>query len=162
MTFKIGDEVIVADSLEYMSAIVVPEAPEKEGHTFNGWGEVADSVPASDLTYEGSYSVNSYLLTYMVDGETVQSDSIAYGTAITALTEPTKESYTFLGWIGDTYEAMPAHDVTYIANIDDAINNLMIDNGQLTIYDLQGRKVLNTENLKRGIYIINGKKVVIK
>ena len=28
-----------------------------------------------------------------------------------------------------------------------------------TIYDLQGRKVLNTEKLKGGIYIVNGRKV---
>ena len=31
-----------------------------------------------------------------------------------------------------------------------------------TIYDLQGRKVLNTENLKGGVYIINGKRVLIQ
>ena len=30
------------------------------------------------------------------------------------------------------------------------------------IYDLTGRKVLNVENLKGGVYIVNGKKVVIK
>ena len=30
------------------------------------------------------------------------------------------------------------------------------------IYDLQGRKVLDTENLKGGVYIVNGKKVVMK
>lgn len=40
--------------------------------------------------------------------------------------------------------------------------------GQLTIqkseiiYDLQGRRVLNTENLKAGIYIVNGRKLVVK
>ena len=41
---------------------------------------------------------------------------------------------------------------------------LSTGNGQLTteIYDLTGRKVQNTETLKGGIYIINGKKVVIK
>ena len=36
-----------------------------------------------------------------------------------------------------------------------------MDKGQLTIYDLQGRKVTDTENLKGGVYIINGRKVVI-
>ena len=30
------------------------------------------------------------------------------------------------------------------------------------IYDLQGRRVLKTENLKGGIYIVDGKKVIIK
>ena len=111
VTFKIGNEVIASDSLEYQSAIVAPEAPEKEGYTFSGWGEVADSVPAHDLTYEGSYSVNAYVLTYVVDGEIVKSDSIAYGTAITLLKEPTKEGYTFSEW-SEVPETMPANDVT--------------------------------------------------
>ena len=111
VTFKIGDDVIAADSLEYGDAIVVPDAPVKEGHTFNGWGDVAKAVPASDLSYEGYYSVNSYLLTYIVDGDTIQTDSVAYGTAITPIEEPTKEGYTFSGW-GEIPETMPANDVT--------------------------------------------------
>ena len=41
---------------------------------------------------------------------------------------------------------------------------LSIVNGQQTteIYDLTGRKVLNVENLKGGVYIVNGRKVVVK
>ena len=57
---------------------------------------------------------------------------------------------------------MPAHDVTYTANIESGINQLVLDNGQLTIYDLMGRKVTDTENLKGGIYIVNGRKVVVE
>ncbi len=72
-----------------------------------------------------------------------------------------EEGYTFLGWIGETYATMPAHDVAYTANIDDGIGQLTIDSGQMTIYDLTGRRVLYTENLKGGIYIINGKKVLV-
>ena len=51
--------------------------------------------------------------------------------------------------------------MTYTANIDNGIGTLTIDYSQLNIYDLTGRKVTDTENLKGGIYIINGKKVVI-
>ena len=111
VTFKIGDEVISSESLEYGANIVVPEAPEKKGHTFNGWGKVAKTMPASDLTYEGSYSVNSYLLTYMVDGEIVQSDSIAYGTKLVTPKAPTKEGHTFSGW-SEVIKEMPAEDTT--------------------------------------------------
>ena len=53
-----GDEVVASDSLEYGASIVTPEAPEKEGYTFNGWGEVAATVPVDGATYEGSYTVN--------------------------------------------------------------------------------------------------------
>lgn len=111
VTFKIGDEVISSESLEYGANIVVPVVPEKKGHSFNGWGEVAKTVPASDLTYEGSYSVNSYLLTYTVDGEIVQSDSIAYGTKLVTPKAPTKEGHTFSGW-GKVPATMPAEDTT--------------------------------------------------
>ena len=111
ITFKIGDEVVAADSLEYKSAIVAPEAPEKEGCTFNGWGVVADSVPAHDLTYEGSYSINSYTLTYVVDGEAVLTLPIVYGATIPLLKVPEKEGYTFSGW-SEAPAVMPAKDVT--------------------------------------------------
>lgn len=42
------------------------------------------------------------------------------------------------------------------------IDQLTIGKSQLTIYDLKGRKVTDTESLKGGIYIVNGKKVVIE
>ncbi len=160
VTFKIGDEVIASDSLEYGATIVAPEVPEKEGHTFNGWGEVAETVPASDVTYEGMYTVNIYKVYYYVDEELVHTAEVAYGEPIPEyIYEPAEEGYTFLGWIGETYATMPAHDVTYTANIDNGIGTLTIDCSQLNIYDLTGRKVADT--LKGGIYIINGKKVVI-
>ena len=163
VTFKIGDEVIASYSLEYGAAIVIPEAPEKEGHTFNGWGEVAETVPAGDVTYEGTYTVNIYKVYYYVGEELVHTAEVAYGEAIPEYVyESAEEGYTFLGWVGETYTTMPAHDVTYTANIDDAIGHLTIDHGELTIYDLAGRKVTDTENLRSGIYIINGRKVIVK
>ena len=165
VTFKIGDEVIASDSLEYGAAIVAPEAPEKEGYTFNGWGEVAETVPADDVTYEGAYSVNTYKVYYYVGEELVHTAEVAYGDTIPEYVyELTEEGYTFLGWIGDTYETMPAHDVIYMANIDNGIEQLAIDKSQLTIYDLSGRK-LNVDDIKdlaKGVYIVNGIKVMIK
>ena len=163
VTFKIDDEVMVADSLEYGAIIVAPEAPEREGHTFNGWGEVAETVPAGDVTYDGSYTVNIYKVYYYVGEELVHSAEVAYGEAIPEyIYEPTGEGDIFEGWVGETYETMPAHDVAYVANITNGIDQLTMDNGQWTIYDLTGRKVTSTENLKGGIYIVNGRKVVIK
>ena len=123
VTFKIDDTVIASDSLEYGASIVAPEAPEKEGHTFNGWDEVIETVPANDVTIEGSYSVNSYLLTYTVDGDIVQSDSVVYGTTITLLDEPIKEGHTFSGW-SEVPNTMPANDVTISGTF--AINKYLV------------------------------------
>jgi len=111
VSFKIGDEVVASESLEYGANIVAPEAPEKVGYTFNGWGEVAETVPAYDVTFEGSYSINSYTLTYVVDGEVVLTLPILYGGSIPSLKEPTKEGHTFSGW-SEVPETMPAEDVT--------------------------------------------------
>lgn len=165
VTFKIGDEVIFSESMAYGTEIVAPEAPEKEGYTFDGWGEVAATVPASDVTYEGTYTVNVYNVYYYVGDELVHTAEVAYGEIIPEYVyEPTTEGDEFLGWIGDTYETMPAHDVTYTANICSDINAMSTDKGQQTIviYDITGRKVTDTKNLKGGIYIINGRKVMIK
>lgn len=42
------------------------------------------------------------------------------------------------------------------------INSINADKEGLEIYNLQGIRVTNTENMPAGIYIVNGKKVVIK
>jgi hypothetical protein len=46
---------------------------------------------------------------------------------------------------------MPAHDVTYIANIESAILYINGDMSEYQIYDLNGRKIENAKNLKSGV-----------
>ena len=225
LTFIVDGEIMQNESVQYGSAIVAPEPPVKEGHTFSGWSEVPETMPASDVTVTGSFSINTYVVTFMVDGVVVSSKTLEYGAAITAPTMPEREGYTFsgwsnvdatvpagdvtyhatytantynvyyfvgatlvhiaevaygetipeyiyeptiegdvfMGWIGEAYDTMPAHDVTYTANIMNGIENSETNiQNSVIIYDLTGRKVTDTENLKGGIYIINGRKVVIK
>ncbi len=162
VTFRIGDEVVAADSLEYGAVIVVPDAPAKEGYTFNGWGEVPETMPAEDVIVEGTYTVNVYKVYYYVGEELVHTDEVAYGEVIPEYVyEPTAEGDVFMGWLGETYETMPAHDVTYTANIESSIHHSILNAHDAVIYDLSGRRVLNVENLT-GVYIINGKRVLIK
>ena len=162
VTFRIGGEVVAADSLEYGAVIVVPDAPAKEGYTFNGWGEVPETMPAEDVIVEGTYTVNVYKVYYYVGEELVHTDEVAYGEVIPEYVyEPTAEGDVFMGWLGETYETMPAHDVTYTANIESSIHHSILNAHDAVIYDLSGRRVLNVENLT-GVYIINGKRVLIK
>ena len=149
--------------MAYGTEIVAPEAPEKEGYTFDGWGEVAATVPASDVTYEGTYTVNIYKVYYYVGDELVHTAEVAYGETIPEYVyEATTEGDEFLGWIGDTYETMPAHDVTYTANITSGIGHSTFNPHFSTVYDLSGRKVIDTKNLRGGVYIINGKRYYLK
>ena len=112
-TFKIGDEFSKDVEVVYGQPIVAPEAPEKVGHTFAGWEEFPETMPAHDITVTGSYTVNKYKLTYAVDGESYNESEVEYGTGLTAIAEPTKEGYTFSGWQG-LPETMPANDVTVV------------------------------------------------
>ena len=112
VTFKIGEEIISSEELEYGAAIVAPEAPEKEGYTFDGWGEVAETLPAENVTYEGTYTVNKYTVTFKIGEEIISSEELEYGAAIVAPEAPEKEGYTFDGW-GEVAETVPAENVTY-------------------------------------------------
>ncbi len=91
-------------------AIVMPEAPVREGYTFVGYGDVPELMPAGDLTFEAGYTANEYTLTVRVDGETVSEEKIACGDALAAPEMPVREGYTFTGF-GDVPETMPAHDL---------------------------------------------------
>ena len=163
LTYVVDGEVYATDSIEYGAAITPIAEPVKEGYTFSGWSEVPETMPASDVTISGTYTVNIYNVYYYVGDELVHTAEVAYGETIPEYVyEPTTEGDEFLGWIGDTYETMPAHDVTYTANIESDVLQLTIHNSQLTIYDLSGRKVTDTKNLRGGVYIINGKRYYLK
>lgn len=56
---------------------------------------------------------NSYILTYMLDGEVYKSYEIECGDFITPENVPNKKGMTFSGW-SEVLETMPAHDVTLI------------------------------------------------
>ena len=160
--FAIDGVVLKKYSLEYGAAIVLPDAPEREGYTFSGWEEVPETVPAYDVTYDASYIANIYMIYYFVGAQLVHSIEVAYGDNIPEYVyEPTGEGEVFVGWVGETHSTMPARDLVYTANITNGINLSTLKESAF-IYDLQGRRILNTENLKSGLYIINGKKTVIK
>ena len=111
ITYTVDGTVHATDSVAFGTTLTAIAAPTKEGHTFSGWSEIPATMPASDVTVTGSFTVNTYKVTYTVDGEVHATDSVAYGTALTALAAPTKEGYTFSGW-SEIPETMPANDVT--------------------------------------------------
>ncbi len=82
---------------------------EKEGHTFAGWEGLPETMPNHDVEVSVAFTVNSYALLYIVDGEEYLTDSVAYNTQPVYEAGPTKDGYTF-AW--DNWpETMPAHDV---------------------------------------------------
>lgn len=160
--YMVDGEEYASQTVEYGSSLAAIEEPEKEGYTFSGWSEIPSTMPASDVTVTGTFNVNTYIVTYVVDGETIGTQSVEYGSAIEPITPPEKENYEFTGW-EDVPETMPAHDVTIkgkyepILGIEDIYTS-----GKDTenIYDLSGRRKQAIKGT--GIYIIKGKKIAVR
>ena len=170
VTWVVEGQSTVVD-VTFGTAITKPNDPEKEGYTFTGWSpEVPETMPASDLTFTAQYEVNVYAVVYMVRGTEWQRDSVAYGDPIVLREYTSEEGWTFNGWVSDaTYETMPAHDVVYTADITSNIARLLAGKSTVDVYTVQGRLVARKlpvadlhKALKRGVYIIDGIKVVIK
>ena len=166
VTYKVDGEEFATDSIAFGSAITLREEPTKEGYTFSGWSEAPETMPAEDVTIEGTFAVNSYVVKYIVDGEEFATDSIAFGSEITLREEPTKEGYTFSGW-SEAPETMPAEDIviegTFTVNSYMGVDDILEDkDGLPIIFDLNGHRIIDVRNIKKGIYIINGKKVIVR
>ncbi len=167
LTYKVDGETISSDSIAYGTSLIAKQEPTKEGYTFSGWSEIPATMPANDITVTGSFTINSYVITYMVDGEVFYQDTIEYYGTISLPTAPEKEGYKFVDWL-DLPQTMPAHDVTVTANftIDDGIIEIDLDDSY-RVYDLTGKFLgeMTDEDLKLlkpGVYIVNNKKLRVK
>jgi hypothetical protein len=79
-------------------------------------------MPASNVTVYAKWTVNSYTVTYLVDDETVSSQTVTYDSVLTAIENPIKEGFVFDGWLlnGELVDlttfAMPAENVELVAS----------------------------------------------
>lgn len=162
LTYLVDGEVYKVETIEYGSQLTAIAEPEKEGYTFNGWSELPTTMPAGDVNIEGTFTINSYTLTYIIDGEVYQTQSIEYGSEIVPIEAPDKEGYEFKGWT-DLPGTMPAHDVVVEGSYKllDGIATVSAAKGsKQEIYDILGRRVSAAQ--KKGLYIIGGKKILKK
>lgn len=111
LTYMVDNEVYKTYDVPYDEAITPEAVPTKEGYTFSGWSEIPAKMPAEDVTVTGSFTINKYKLTYILDGETYKTEELEFGAAITPEAAPEKEGYTFSGW-SDIPQTMPAKDMT--------------------------------------------------
>ena len=114
LTYKVDGKVYQRDTLTSGATIIAPE-PEKEGYTFSGWDKLPETMPAKNVTVSGTFSINNYILTYIVDEEVYHIDTLHYGDAISEIEAPEKTNYIFDGWI-ELPETMPAEDLTVMAS----------------------------------------------
>ena len=124
------------------SGLITLKEPTRVGYTFVGWynGEqlvtTIDSNTLENISLTAKWTVNSYKLTFDVDGNLTEKN-FKYGESVTAIENPTKVGHTFVGWSEELPETMPANDITVEAKWE--INSYDIT------YDLAGG-VNNSEN----------------
>ena len=95
------------------SATITLNQPTKTGYTFTGWsgtdltGEdnLTVTIPAGstgDRSYTAHWSLNTYSITYDLDGGTASGNPDFYTVESSTITlnPPTRTGYTFIGWSG--------------------------------------------------------------
>lgn len=99
-------------TLPYHNRVTPPATPSRVGHTFAGWSPaVPELMPAGDMDIKATYMVNSYLVTFLIDGMTIWEDEMEYGTPI-VFPNVSKRGYTFSGW-DRSEQTVPDHDVEF-------------------------------------------------
>ena len=156
---------------DYGTKFDTPADPTREGYTFAGWDmDIPETIPAEDMSFTALWSVNSYKLVYILDGEVYAEYDVEYGSEITPENDPEKTGYTFDGWT-EIPETMPAHDVEIYGSFSvvTAIRTILADEKAVDVYNLNGVLVKRNVEvdkldkvLKKGVYIICGKKFVVK
>ncbi len=112
---------------------IIAPTVSRSGYTFKNWSpEVAETVPAEDVTYTAQWEVNKYTMCFDAnggDGGTVVT--LDYGTPIIA-PEVTRDGYIFKGW-APNIETVPDHDVTFVAQWEEAFLYSVGGGGKATI-----------------------------
>lgn len=166
LSFVVEGDTLSCTMVDYGEKIVPIETPAVEGYSFVGWNPELDAImPAHDVTYDAVFSLNTYAVVYIVGNDTVHVDYVEYGAEIPTYTyEPEDERYEFVGWIGEEYTTMPAKDIVYVADRTDGIATAVQDD-DMPVYNLRGVKVgvsSAMKSLPKGIYVVGGRKVIVK
>ncbi len=111
-----GATISANTTAQHKDTIDVEDATVPEGYTFDGWyinsmtGAKADStytIDAAEVTFYGKFTANTYNINYDVSGgDYLASTPVVFGTPVTNITVPTKEGYTFAGWVDESGNAV--------------------------------------------------------
>lgn len=96
LTYILDGEEYKTIEVTYGSDIQPEEISEREGYTFSGWEGLPNTMPAENVTVTGTFSINRYTLTYILNGEVYKTEEVEYGSSITP-EMPEMEGYIFSG-----------------------------------------------------------------
>ena len=108
ITYKVNGAEYTAQTYEFGTAVSAPEYTVPEGHTFSGW-DIPETMPAENLVLDAALTVNSYSITYTINGEEYTAQTYEFGAVVSAPEYTVPEGHTFSGW--DIPETMPAENL---------------------------------------------------
>ena len=172
LTYKVDGEEYKKVEVDFGTTITPEPNPEKEGYTFSGWQGLPETMPAHDVEVTGTFSINSYRLTVYLDDKLYKDETLEYGAPIDLPDPEVAEGRVFSGWDITVPETMPAHDVEIhgTTTIIDGLEAIFANGDtRVTIYSINGVLLFHNtmvkeaaQHLKSGIYIVNGRKMVVK
>jgi len=103
-----GGNAIAPQTVEYNQKATKPADPTKTGYTFAGWDFDFNTPITGNKTITATWMIDEYVVTFKVDGETYDTQTVAYDATASAPTAPTKAGETFSHWSlavgGDAYD----------------------------------------------------------
>ena len=111
VTWNVNGEKVGETAVKFGDAIADYAFDAPEGYEFSGWTDKPATMPASDITVNGTTTAKSYTVTWNVNGEKVGETTVKFGDAIADYEYSAPAGYNFSGWT-DKPETMPASDIT--------------------------------------------------
>ncbi len=109
------------DTVFYGETVIVREKAVREGYTVSEWVLTPalenGKMPASNVVAAAVSSVNSYTVTWIVNG-TSDVDTYNFGAKIIKPEDPSVKGKKFKGWSGEIPETMPARNLVFVASFD--------------------------------------------
>ena len=144
-TDGVEDEVLFADQFYFAAeGEATPQfigTPTRTGYTFAGWAPAVSETVSGDVTFVATWTANTYTITFDVGGGVLENKTmeVTFDAPVGELPVPSREGYTFGGWIdrlGNVYTAETiykvADDLFLIAiwNANEYTLTLDADNGE--------------------------------
>jgi ABC-type glycerol-3-phosphate transport system substrate-binding protein len=111
-----GGSPVESITQDYMTPVIPPANPTKEGYTFVGWdGEIPETIPAHSINLQAIWSINDYhIMFFDLNNTLLMTSDHEYGSDISNINKPNTDliGYEFFGWFIDEERTIPFEDVT--------------------------------------------------
>ena len=109
VTWTVNGVAFTTTTVSFGDAIIAPDYTAEAGYDF-AWDEIPATMPANDITINGTTTAKTYTVTWNVNGEKVGETVVSYGDAIADYDYTAPEGYEFSGWT-DKPETMPDSEI---------------------------------------------------